>query len=281
MQEDKTLPGFQLADGQSYMLDRNYSAACRLNYQYYHWKESLQFNIHPSIPIPKHDARIADVGTGTAIWLLDLARDLPSAQLDGLDISLAQAPPKQWLPKNVNLRTWNAMNDVPSDLVGQYDLVHVRLLVLVVDNSDPRPMLRNLITLLKPGGYLQWDELDFRGTHVITADESVEAPALQDLRNTMYSDGRQDWALQLPEISSAEGLQDAELYRYEDRTELLRANCEQRLLVMDEYASRLVQIGKNEEASRLYRIIHDAYEETMRGAALVVPRIVCVAKKPQ
>ncbi len=41
MLEDKTLPGFQLADGQNYMLDRSYSATCRLNYQFYRWKGSL------------------------------------------------------------------------------------------------------------------------------------------------------------------------------------------------------------------------------------------------
>ncbi len=127
------------------------------------------------------------MGTGTAIWLLNLARELPSAQLDGLDINLAQAPPKQGLPRNVKLRTWNALDDVPSELVGQYDLVHVRLLVFAVDNSDPRPMLRNLIKMLIPGGFLQWDELDFRGTHVITVDESLQTPALEDLRRTMYS----------------------------------------------------------------------------------------------
>jgi hypothetical protein len=180
----------------------------------------------------------------------------------------------------VNLRTWNALDDVPSELVGQYDLVHVRLLVLAVDNSDPRPMLRNLIKMLKPGGYLQWDELDFPGTHVITVDESLQTPALEDLRRTMYSQGRQDWALQLPETSSVEGLHDAKLYHYGDRIELLRANCEQRLLVMDEFASRLAKINKKEEASKLYRILQDAYNETMQGAALVMPRIVCVTKKP-
>lgn len=172
------------------------------------------------------------------------------------------------------------MDDVPSELVGQYDLVHVRLLVLAVDNSDPRPMLRNLIKMLKPGGYLQWDELDFPGTHVITVDESLQTPALEDLRRTMYSQGRQDWALQLPETSSVEGLHDAKLYHYGDRIELLRANCEQRLLVMDEFASRLAKINKKEEASKLYRILQDAYNETMQGAALVMPRIVCVTKKP-
>ena len=181
MPEEYTSPSFHLADGHGYMLDRNYAAACRLNYQFYLWKNSLQFNIHPSILIPKHDAYIADVGTGTAIWLLDLSRELSSAQLDGFDISLAQAPPKQWLPANVELRTWNILDEVPDEMAGKYDIVHVRLLVLAVENSDPRPLLRNLINMLKPGGFLQWDELDFAGTHVNTINESMQTPALEEL----------------------------------------------------------------------------------------------------
>lgn len=35
MLEDKSLPGFQLADGQGYMLERSYISACRLNCQLY------------------------------------------------------------------------------------------------------------------------------------------------------------------------------------------------------------------------------------------------------
>ncbi len=260
------------------MLDRGYSAACRLNYQFYLWKESLQFNVHPSIPIPKHNACIADIGTGTAIWLLDLARELPAAHLDGFDISLAQVPPKQWLPKNVKLRTWNALDEVPNDLAGQHDIVHARLLAIAVDNSDPRPLLHNLIKILKPGGYLQWDELDFSNAHVKTADGSLQSPALEELRKTIYSQGRQDWTVQLAEIAGDEGLLDAKLYRYGDRIELARFNSEQYLLVMDEFATRLATINK-EEASKLYRILQDAYKESSQGAALSMPKVVCVARK--
>ena len=148
MAESHKVLDLSLADGRDYMLDRSYAAAARLNFQQYLWKESLQFNIHPSIQISEHDARIADVATGTAMWLIDLARELPKAQLDGFDISLAQAPHQQWLPANVKLRTWNIFDDVPDDLVAKYDIVHVRLLIVVVKNSDPRPIIRNLAKML-------------------------------------------------------------------------------------------------------------------------------------
>lgn len=37
----------------------------RLNLQFFLWKWELQFNLHPEIPIPKANARIADVAMGT------------------------------------------------------------------------------------------------------------------------------------------------------------------------------------------------------------------------
>lgn len=37
---------------------------------------------------------------------------------------------------------------------------------MFVGNSDPRPIIRNLVKMLKPGGYLQWEELDFPDSHV-------------------------------------------------------------------------------------------------------------------
>ena len=79
--------------------------------------------------------------------MIDLAEQLPSAQLDGFDISSSQFPPKEWLPTNVTLVTHNALNPVPSEFVAKYDVIHVGLLVLVA-GEDPSRLLRNLIKML-------------------------------------------------------------------------------------------------------------------------------------
>ena len=83
------------------------------------------------------------------IWLIEAARTLPaSAQLDGYDISSAQYPPEGWLPKNVDLKVLDMLDPVPEELVGKYDVVHVGLIVMVVRNENPTPVLNNLMTLL-------------------------------------------------------------------------------------------------------------------------------------
>lgn len=271
-------PDFNLADGHGYMLGRSYAAASRLNFQHYLWKESLHFNLHPSLSIPK-EAHIADVATGTAIWLIHVAREYPIARLDGFDINTSQAPPEQWLPPNITMKTWNIFDPVPDQMIGIYDVVHVRLLLLVVQKSDPRNILRNLIRMLKPGGYIQWDELNYPETYVRTSHSSRDTPALHELREMVYSRGRNNWTLQLPELFVAEGLLDTLIYHFQDPPELARANGEQHLLTMEEFASSLAKMDNREEAAKIFKLIEDVAHEILDGAALSMPRVVCVGRK--
>ena len=98
--------------------------------------------------------------------MLDVATQLPpSTHLDGIDISFDQCPPNAWLPKNVTLRLADVFTDVPDDLVEKYDIIHIRHFVCVVKGNDPKPLLHNLLRMLKPGGWLQWDEWDVLNRH--------------------------------------------------------------------------------------------------------------------
>lgn len=83
-----------------------------------------------------------------SIWLFDLSRENASAQLHGFDISLAQCPPPEWLPSNVSIRKLDIYESLPEELVGQYDVVHVRLFLCVIKNNDPVPVLTNLLKML-------------------------------------------------------------------------------------------------------------------------------------
>ncbi|KAH6664447.1 S-adenosyl-L-methionine-dependent methyltransferase [Halenospora varia] len=254
---------FGLADGQGYMLDRSHAAACRLNLQFYLWKDAIGFNIHPSILISEK-CIIADVAAGTGAWLLDVARTFPNATLDGFDNDLSQAPHQKWLPPNISMRHWDIFEDVPEDLVAKYDFIHVRLLVMVIE-GNPEPVIRNLLKMLKPGGYLQWDELDCVNMRVKKVDPELQASSLDQLREMSYANGRYNWTLQLPKFMTDQGF--------------LMAFNEQHLLTMEEFALRLMKIGQKEAAAKFYDLIRDGYQESITGAALCIPRIVCVGRK--
>ena len=88
-------------------------------------------------------------GFNPRIWLLEAAEDYPHAEaLEGLDIALHQPPPQHLLPDNVRFKYLDLQEELPSDFVGRYDLVHARFILGLVKNNDPVPILQNLLKLL-------------------------------------------------------------------------------------------------------------------------------------
>ena len=79
---------------------------------------------------------------------MDAAREHPTAQLDGFDISTKQFPHFGWLPENVKVDILDIFKPLPENLRHQYDVVHVGVFVLVVEKGDPLPILDNLLALL-------------------------------------------------------------------------------------------------------------------------------------
>ena len=48
----------------------------------------------------------------------------------------------------MNLDVLDLLGPIPEELVGKYDIVHVGLIVMVVRNENPTPVLNNLMALL-------------------------------------------------------------------------------------------------------------------------------------
>ncbi len=122
----------------------------RLNLQHYLWKDTLGFLLHPDIALPTDtQLKIADIGTGTGIWLFDLKGQLPpDAQLHGFDVSDAQFPPSQWVPENVELRTINPFQELPEEFAEQYDVVHLRLFISMTEDNDLADLIWNVARML-------------------------------------------------------------------------------------------------------------------------------------
>ncbi|KAI9878027.1 MAG: hypothetical protein M1830_002147 [Pleopsidium flavum] len=262
----------------SYVLNRDYQGSSRLNLQFFLWKNALQFNLHPDIPQPKANVRIADVATGTGIWLVDLASSLPpTVQLDGFDISLAQTPTPKWLPPNIKLHQWDMFTDPPAELVGQFDIVHVRLITLVIKDNNALPVINNLRKLLKPGGYLQWDEVDTVGTYIESADPSVSTTAIESLFMNLTipksARGRDDWKTSLPETLDQNGFRDSKRYTYTCDLATARYWHDMYMQSWEEFATRV--LGNTEHT---YEMINKAGVEAQNGAAIIFPKFVWVAK---
>jgi SAM-dependent methyltransferase len=266
--------------GDDYILNRSHLAACRLNLQHFLWRESLNFTLSPSIPISNPSPTIADVCCGTALWLFDAATQYPTAQLHGFDIDLSQAPHEAWLPHNIRLHQWDIFDDVDPAWMAKFDVVHIRLLVLVLAPEKVQRFARNVARMLKPGGWLQWDELDCVGMHVKKSHPDIAAPALQEIYEMSYAQGRYNWTLDIPVRLSAERFESVVLTKYGDEARLSRAFHDQHLFTMEEIAGGMRRAGKAHVAARLEQLIEEAHAECVSGAALCIPRVVCVAQRP-
>jgi ubiquinone/menaquinone biosynthesis C-methylase UbiE len=105
---------------------------------------------------------VADIACGTGVWLLDLAKELPpTSRLDGYDFDTSKFPEENSVLSNIRLRFANALEPFPAEVQGIYGLVHVRLVMFGLKAEQWELMATNLFRLLKPGGYLLWDELDY------------------------------------------------------------------------------------------------------------------------
>ncbi|KAK1833724.1 S-adenosyl-L-methionine-dependent methyltransferase [Podospora conica] len=159
----------------AYALDRaGFLASGRLILQSYLWAEVTGSAIHPRILADIAGAltdagggvevNVADVGTGTGTWALGVAglsgvRGISKFRVHGFDISDEQFPPSYILPDNVQLSVGDALAQVPDQLHGSFDIVHVAHFAGVrALGEDPSPVLEHAVALLKPGGWIQWDE---------------------------------------------------------------------------------------------------------------------------
>lgn len=155
-------------------------------------KATHGYLLHPSIPQCNADTLVCDVATGTGTWLVDLAKDLPSSALHGFDVNIAQVPPKEWLPSNVSFGTLDIFKPIPENLIGKYDVVHVQLLLCVVQDHELQSVIRRLSKLLKPGGCLQWQEVDFDGAKFHKTHDSLSDEKLRGLMAYQRNLGSED-----------------------------------------------------------------------------------------
>jgi SAM-dependent methyltransferase len=127
---------------------------------------------HSSIPVVRRN--VADVGGGNGQWLLDLAENTPKHLKDDyvvFDISSAHFPHDS--PDGVLFETHDVRQPFSSHFHRHFDVVHVRFLADHLRKDQLGTVLNNIIQIIKPGGYLQWQELDITDMWCVPSPESL------------------------------------------------------------------------------------------------------------
>ncbi|CAI6336597.1 unnamed protein product [Periconia digitata] len=258
------------------------------------WRAQLRYDLHPSIQIPSssEQIRIADLGCGNGVWLTSLATDpawqTKTVSFHGFDIQRTHYPAATNLPANVTLGYMDVFaEDIPQEHIGVYDVVHVRAFASVVKHGDPVPVLTTSFKMLKPGGYLQWDDLDAGTFHAILPGSSKPSDALKEFFAVSAQAQKvgmgleYGWLWRWGELFGENGFEIVEDERMEVRRELRDVMTTSYVLVHEHIARHGVVDGKLVGTDADWADVWGkAREEVAKGASLVTDLVVAVARKP-
>ncbi|KAL9005108.1 MAG: hypothetical protein Q9188_002096 [Gyalolechia gomerana] len=269
-----------------YILERDWRALARLHSRHFMFKIVRGYLLHPKVTLEPH-AKIADIGTGSCIWPIDLLQELPFAfSVDAIDVSLEQCPTRSWLPNNINLIIHDAYQPSPEHMIGKYDLVHVQNFLCVWRAEKSKDLVRNLLALLKPGGFIQWSEQDPAANRVITAPGvSCSTQATEDILAVLNKPRQAisfEWVSQLGQTLGRHAAL-AAFDRFESVGKHQMLWDVQALAACEELASNLKRNAETdnevEQAERLHTSTKRASIEMRSGVGIYSELVVAVAQK--
>ncbi|KAI4240230.1 MAG: hypothetical protein L6R40_005259 [Gallowayella cf. fulva] len=286
---------------EEYIHPRSYRDSARLHFQHWIWQNVLGYTLHPSVPKDVQGLKVADIGCGngavgdepapsqkTQCWVLELAEQVPSSwHLTGFDISSAQFPHKAYLPANVTLQQQDAFEEMPTDLLGSFDVVHIRAVCVVVKNGDPRVLLKNAMMMLKPGGYFQWDDFDPASFAAYTPSPDISKTSSDELIKTWAAYGKKlglrfEWLSNLPALLTKGGLRVIESRRFaEPKDKIRKATTDNWMMALEE--TMYVILNRSDEAEkekrRFQELLGMTVEETKEGVGMWIDWLVVVGTK--
>ncbi|KAF1914885.1 S-adenosyl-L-methionine-dependent methyltransferase [Ampelomyces quisqualis] len=270
----------------------------RLDEQHVFTTKTFGFLIHPSIPAPLPTAKIADIGAGSGAWLLDLARSLPNTcQLTGFDLTSSAFPTAEKRPSNMSFQVHDMYLPFPTSEIGTYDIVAVRFISSVAAREEWVRAIKNLMTLLKPGGWLQWiDSCNFAlynsvaGTSRTACQEIYDSLVhfrdkvdpviglmMREPKNVKREDTLRDLGLVdvHEDVFSSDRLQDLEGNERDKGTRNIIAcffGCVEELVMID---------GSGWTTQRIEKLKIDAMKEIDNGVYHTLDQVCIIGRKPE
>ncbi|KAF9013143.1 S-adenosyl-L-methionine-dependent methyltransferase [Cyathus striatus] len=148
----------QLYQDAAYILPCDESETKRLTKQHYLAKRLFGANVLAPVVWREGD-KVLDACTGTAIWLLDIANEIPEyVSLVGFDIEARWFPTLELQPENIELHVHSVLS-LPLSWTDSFTLGHQRLLIGGLRHTEWPQALKELYRVTKPGGWVELCEL--------------------------------------------------------------------------------------------------------------------------
>lgn len=212
-----------------------------------------------------------------------MAKKLPNIQIDGFTIDTSSAPPPQWLPPRVTIRkVASYTTDLATEEQPTYDVVRISNLAGCIEDNDPGSVVKNAMAMLKPGGYIEWDELDTAHYGIVKSDPTTSASRLHALLKHVHDHehtlGPRGWIDSLPDILARYGLQvQPGQHRYRlpfAYANIENANC------FEEFEDLSHRLNDQEDGKELRRLMVAAKEDCDQlGQVITADLVVAVGRK--
>ena len=139
----------------AYLLPKDLADVPRLDFQHFLLRQAMKGNYVS--PLPDTLETILDVGCGTGRWGIEMAQAFPNAQVVGIDLEeLCSTGVER--PANYLFTQANVLHPLPfADHA--FDCVHQRLMLMSIPAFKWPVVLRELVRVTKPGGWIELVEV--------------------------------------------------------------------------------------------------------------------------
>ncbi|KAJ3278604.1 hypothetical protein HK104_002176 [Borealophlyctis nickersoniae] len=150
----------------------------RMHIQHYMMKFGFQGNYCAPIKnlLKEPGVRVLDAacaeGGGDAIWAIDMAREYPTVEFTATDSNPAMLPTN--IPPNLRMHQHEVTQPIPYP-TGTFDYVHTRNMILSLRTDDWPKVIKELARVVKPGGYIEFCEPEWRKSGISPAVDQITA----------------------------------------------------------------------------------------------------------
>jgi hypothetical protein len=128
----------------------------RLFFQHYMMRTILGGNI--AAPLSRAPSAVIDIGCGTGQWALEIAYEIPTAKVVGIDLELPQVDTSHpQYPRNCSFECLNALEPLPY-APQSIDYIHLRFMSSSIPVATWPQIVPRLASHLKTGGWMEWIE---------------------------------------------------------------------------------------------------------------------------
>lgn len=269
-----------------YLFSRDTLASGRLTAQHFLLLRRLGWLLNPEIANQvKGSTRleIADVACGNAIWALDMAVEYPKAHITGIDICPQQFPPQSTWPRNVALEVHDIYQPMPEKYLARFDIVHVRLVMAAVHGQTKDWILHNVISLLKPGGCIQWTDATLPLLQTINdpashADVFRDPPPIATGLASLFA--HTEWLRHLAEELQRHGLVNVYKIDMPPVPWLAKQETDNAIWALTDIQKGLKSRGPKEAYESFGKAVQETLEDIRRGRVYFTTYHTTIGQKP-